>query len=53
MAGAEEDDLGAVRRLGASPVHQRCKLGLGRPQVEAGERAERLPQRVGVGGDQR
>jgi hypothetical protein len=53
VAGAEEDDLRARRRLGAGPVHVGRETRLRGPEVEAGERRQRLPERGGVGRDQR
>ena len=44
MTRAEEDDLRPRRRLGPDSVELGGELGLGAPEVEAGERAERLPQ---------
>ena len=53
MAGAEEGDLGPVRRLGPDPVELRGELGLRGPEVETGQRIERLAERRGVSRDQR
>ena len=53
MAGAQQDDLGAIGGLRPDPVHLRGELGLGGPEVEPGERAERLAEWLGVRGDQR
>ena len=49
----EQDDLGPIGRLGADAVHLGGELRLGRPEVEAGERVERLAERLGVRGDER
>ena len=53
MAGAQQDDLGAVGGLRPDPVHLGGELRLGRPEVEPGERVERVAERFRVGGDQR
>ena len=53
MPRAKEHDDRAIRGLRADGVHLGGELGLGGPQVEAGEGPERLPQRRGVGGHER
>ena len=53
MARRQQDDLGPLGRLGPDAVHLRGQLRLGGPEVEPGERVERLAQRLGVGGDER
>ena len=53
VAGAEQDDLGPVGGLGPDPVHLGGELGLGRPEVEPGQRVERLAELLRVGGDER
>ena len=53
MARAEQDDLGALGGLGADAVQLGGELRLGRPEVEAGERTERLPERLAVRRDER
>ena len=53
VAGRQQDDLGPLRGLGAGPVHVGGERRLGGPQVEPGERVERLAQRLGVGRDER
>ena len=44
MTRSEEDDLRPRRRLGPDAVELRRELGLGAPEVESRERAERLPE---------
>ena len=53
VAGGQELDLGTVRGLGPDGAHVAGQLGLRRPEVEPGQRVERLAQRRGVGGDER
>ena len=53
VARGQEDDLRARRRLRAGRAHLAGELGLGRPQVEAGQRAKRLAERPGIRADQR
>jgi hypothetical protein len=53
MTGRQEDDLGPLGDLGAAAVHVGRERGLGGPQVEPRERAERLAQRVRVGRHER
>ena len=53
MAGRQEDRLDPLGRLGAAGAHLGGERRLGHPQVEAGERVERLAQGRGVGGDER
>ncbi len=44
MAGRQQDDLGALGRRRTDPVELRRQLRLGRPEVELGQRLERLAQ---------
>ena len=44
MAGAEEDDLGPIGGLGPDRVHVGRERRLRRPEVEPGERVERLAE---------
>ena len=53
MAGAEEDDLGPIGGVGPDPVHVGRERRLRRPEVEPGERVERLAELLGVRGDER
>ncbi len=53
MTGPEEDHLGSVGRLGPHPVELSRQLGLGGPEVEAGEGRQRLAEFRGVGGNER
>ncbi len=49
MASGQEDHLGSLRRLRPGRLHLGRQRRLGGPQVEPGERLERLRQRLGVG----
>ena len=49
VPGRQEDRLGAVGRFRPAGPHLRGQRRLGRPQVEPGERVERLAQGLGVG----
>ncbi len=53
MAGRQQDDLGSIGGLRPRPVHVGRQRRLGGPQVEPGERLERLAQGRRVGGHER
>ena len=53
MARRQQHDLAGSDSAGPDAVELRRELRLGRPQVELGERLERLAQQRGVGADQR
>ena len=53
MAGRQQDRLGPLGRLGAAGAQLGCERRLGRPEVELGERPERLAQGVRVGRHER
>ncbi len=53
MAGRQEDDLRSLGRLGTSRVHLGGQTRLGGPQVEAGQRIDRLTHGRGVRRDER
>ena len=53
VAGRQQDRLGPLGRLGAAGAHLGGERRLGRPEVELGERPERLAQGVRVGRHER
>jgi hypothetical protein len=53
VARRQQGDLGSVRGLGTGSVHVGRERRLGCPEIESGQRLERLAERHGVRRDQR